>query len=347
MKVTQKLAGVLPVYSRETLAKNRDKATFKENFKLLDHLRLSEAGNGQTIAEFVGTDDFDSVWYQRQRYEVEAGRDEEPQLWQPIYSLVRDPSLPRLVPVQQLGPGGVIFNEIQEGGEVKFSTVGESSYSVPIKHYGTGFEYTKDLVIFNELWRLSIVERQAGIAHNALMNEIHLSPIIDYNYTAANQTAAHVDSDMNRAELWLATIEDAIVNSRTDSTNPRRGPYDLLVAPADLFAIEAALERRRQDGLPFRSSAINAIRNVIAYDGWTGTRGNKEVTYDGVTSGTAYLINRQYQGQDFQSFMKQDLQPTSGNADVSRFILEQVVWDFYHGVYSNPSAAVEEITWPS
>lgn len=339
------------IITKENLAKTPDRqVSFKPGTKLSEHFRVTEGGtsdNPQTIVEFIGTDDFKKAWYERQRFEIEAGREEEPQLWQPLYESVSSPDLPRNVPVEKLGPAGVIFDEIQEGGEVKFATVGQSAYSVPIKHYGVGVEYNKDLIIYNELWRLGIVERQAGIAFNALMNHLHLYPIISYSYAAANQTAANATSSVTRAELWLYTLEDAITNSLTDSTNPRRGPYDLLVSSSDLIPLEYALKRRMQDGLDVQSSVISKIQNIIAYDGWTGTRGKASTTYTGVSSGTGYLISKQYRGQDFQSFEKQALQENRGNPDVSRFILEQVVWDFYRGVYANPIASVEEITWPS
>ena len=95
-----------------------------------------------------------------------------------------------------------------------------------------------------------------------------------------------------------------------------------------------------------QSSAIDAITQVIAYDGWTGTRGRKVTTYAGVSSGTAYLIDQSHKSLDFNSFVKQGLDSAIGNSDVSRFIMDQIVWDTYLGVYANPTASVEVITLP-
>jgi len=330
--------------SKQRLAKQADKLAFPNDLRLKDKVRQVKTEDG-VVYEFVGSDSFGTEWNERRRYEVDAGRDMEPILYTPIYSEIRDASLPRNVPVYRIGPGGVVFEEVLEGGEVKFSSVSSSDFTVAIKHYGAGLEYSKDLMVFNELWQVPIVERQAGIAYNALMNHIHFSPILDATYAAANQTAANTAGD-STVEDYMLTIEDAITNSRTDTSNPRRGPYALLVSSAQELTVEKALTREVQQGLALQSRVIDSIQTVIAYDGWTGTRGLLETTYSGVTSGTGYLINLGYRDQDFQSYIKQDLLQDGTQDDITRFLM-QVVWDTYFGAYANPTAAVEEITWPT
>lgn len=341
-----------PVYSKTALAPRLPKAQarFKPGTNLADHFKIMEqvqndASPQRTVIE-ISTDTFAAAFYERQRYEVDAGRDEEPILYTPIYDEVSDPTLPRMVPVNRLGPAGVVFEEITEGGEVKFATVGESSYSVPIKHYGVGLEYTKDLVIFNELWNLSIVERKAGRAYNALLNHLHLYPILNYVYGADNLTPAN-ELGASFPEVYLRTLEDAITASTEDVTNPRPGPYILLVSTGNQFTVERALTGVNQQGVQVQSSALTALSGIIAYNGWTGTRGHKTTSYPGVPAGTAFLISVANRSEDFQSYEKQTITRTDGNEDVSRFILEQSVWDFYRGVYANPTRSVEKITWPT
>jgi len=334
----------IKIHSREMLATQKPTRSFKPGFRLSDHVREVRDVSGKIVHEFVGMGDFGDAWQERQRYEVFAGRDEEPILYTPIYQEIRDRNLPRNVAVNRLGPAGVVLEQIFEGGEIKFASVGSSDFSVPIVHYGVGLEYSKDLVEFNELWRVPLVERQVGIAYNALLNHLHLNPILAYAYAAANQTAAN-SSGVTTVEDYMLTIEDAITNSMTDTDNPRRGPYAILCSAANLFTIEKALTRVPQEGVSLQSRAIDMVRSVIAYDGWTGTRGSKSTTYSGVSSGTAYLISLQYQGYDFQSYMKQDLLQEGEQQDISR-LLTQTVWDTYFGVYANPVGAVEEITLP-
>lgn len=337
----------IQIYNKATLAKDKPKIAFPPGFQIKNLVReVGQQANGHRIYEFIGTDSFGAEWQQRQYFEVNAGRDEEPLVYQPIYDITSDAGLPKNVDVNRIGPGGVVFEEVFEGGEVKFSTITSSEFTVPIRHWATGLEYSKDLVIFNEMWNVPLIERQMGIAHNALLNHLHLNPIVAYSYAAANQTAA-VTSGATTTEDWLLTLEAAIANSRADGTNRRRGPYILLIAGANEFMVERALQRVPQQGVATQAnSALSAVRAIVSYDGWTGTRGAKAVTYTGVTAGVAYLISQQYRGQDFRSFEKQSLQNEGMQQDISRF-LTQTVWDSYYGVYANPVAAVEEITWPS
>jgi hypothetical protein len=336
----------IKIYSRDLLAKDKPRIQFPPNLQLREHVReIGKVQGGHRIYEFVGTDSFGPEWTTRQRYEVDAGRDEEPLLYAPLYDIVSDASLPKNVDVETMGPGGVIFEEVFEGGEVKFSGVTAGEYTVPIRHWATGLEYSKDLVIFNSLWNIAIFERAMGIAHNALLNHLHLSPITTYTYAAANQTAANTDG-ASVAENYMLTLQDAVTAAKADTTNPRRGPYTLLIASANMFTMEMALRRVPQTGLELQSSAIDTIRNIIVYDGWSGVRGAKTVTYTGVTANKAYLISQQYRGQDFRSFEKQALQNEGMETDNSRF-LTQSIWDSYYGVYANPLRSVEEISLPT
>lgn len=333
----------MKIYSTATLAKNLPKRQFPADLRLKDHVQEVHR-DGQVITEFTGTDDFGNAWYERQRYEVDAGRQTVPILYTPIYSEVRDPNLPRNVTINAIGPGGVVLEAIYEGGEIKFASVTSSSKTAEIVHYGVGLEYSKQLVAFNELWTVSIVERAVGQAYNALLNHLHFNPILTYTYAAANQTAANTDG-ATETEDFLLTIEDAITNSRTDTTNPRQGPYTLLISSAQATIVGKALTVVPQQGVTLRSDILNAINNIVVYDGWTGTRGSKVTTYAGVTSGKGYLVSSQFQDQDFQSFVKQDLAEAGRQQDVSR-LLTQIVWDTMFGVYANPLASVEEITFP-
>ena len=333
--------------SKEVLAQHKPSIAMPAGLQLSDHVReMGRNEKGGRIYEFIGTDTFGDEWNARVRFEVDAGRDQEPILYLVFYSEIRDANLPKLIDVQKIGPGGVVFEEVFEGGEVKFASVSSSEESVAIRHFGVGLEYSKDLVIFNQLWNVSIVERQMGIAFNALLNHLHFNPILAFSYAAANQTAANTAGD-SIAENYVLTLEDAITNAKADTSNPRRGPYALLVASANMFMWERALFRVPQQGFSKQSSALDMIRAVVAYDGWTGTRGAKTTTYSGVSSNKAYLVDLANRDQDLVSYVKQDLEVTTGNPDVSRFLLDQRVYDVYRGVYCNPLRSTEEITLPT
>lgn len=332
--------------SKDRLSKTAEQIVFPPGFNLGEHLREIDrkGADGHRIYEFIGSDSFSAEWNTRQQFEIDAGRDVEPVLYEPFYRVIPDASLPRNVTTFKMGPGGVVFEEVFDGGEVKFATVSSSSQTVPIRHWAVGLEYSKDLVVFNELWNVPLVERQAGIAHNALLNHLHFSPILTFGYAAANQTAFNTAGDTTQ-EDYLLTLEDAIVNSKADATNPRHGPYALLVASANVFMWEKTLMRVPQQGVSLQApSMFPQITVVTAYDGWSGSRGTgASTTYAGVTADKAYLVSLAHQDFDLQSYEKQAMRNAGQETDLSRF-LTQTVWDSYYGVYVNPIRCVEEIS---
>ncbi len=337
----------LKIYSKDLLARKRNSIAMPPGLVLRDHVREVRSPKGGLVREFIDATDFGTEWNTRRQYEVDNGRDQEPILYTPFYSIIEDASLPKNVEIDSIGPAGVIMQQILPGGEVKFATIGSGQITVPILKYGVGLEYSEDLVLYNQLWNVAIVERQVGIAYNALLNDVHLSPFISYAYAAANQTAANT-AGASVVENTMLTFEDAIVNARADTTNPRRGPYWILCSTADVFNIEKALITVPQVGVSLQApSARAAIRGVVAYDGWIGTMGNLSVTYTGVTAHKAYLVDTAYQAKYLRSFMKIGLTNAMGNPDVSRFVLDQIVWSTHFGAYASPIATTEEVSLPT
>lgn len=334
------------IVTRESLAKQRPVARFADGVNLKEQISV-RAEKGQHVAEFIGAGQFADAFYERQLYEVDAGRDVVPILYGDIYNTVVDANLPKTININTLGPAGVVFEKVLEGGEVKFVSLTEGSKTMSMVHYAAGLEYNEEIFLYNQTWELAPIERRFGEAWNALQNHLHLYPILSYSYAAANQTAASAIG----TPLWekyIHTLEDAVTNAKADSTNPRRGPYVLLVAGANKFTWEYAMKYHLQDGAnPNSSSVFGDISSIVEYDGWTGTRGKKSVTYPGVTAGKAYLVSLQYQMDDFKSYVKVPFRSQRGDGDLSRFIVEQIIWDSHFGVYANPIAAVEEITLPT
>jgi hypothetical protein len=314
-------------------------ARFAPNTNLVKEIRKVAGGRDGVVAEFIGSNAFAAQWYERQRYEVDAGREDEP--------VTTDESLPKNVTIYTLGDAGVVFEEVHEGGEVKFASLNSGSKALTLHHYAVALQYSQELFEFNELFRLGTLERQFGVAYNALLNHYHMSPILDYAYAADNQTdggaLTSFAATATMPEKYLRTLEAAITTASADN---RRGPYALIVNTGDQFVVERALARVAQQGFDVQSSAMSRIQTIVAYDGWTGTRGNKTITYDGVDAGKAYLVNLGYRQMDFQSFFKYPLRRQMGESDMSRFILAETIWDTWFGAFADPSRAVEEITWP-
>lgn len=321
-------------------------APFSQDYDLRKLVKLTAEGK-QTVGEFIGAGSVSNDFFTRQQYEVDAGRDLEPLIFPLIYNVLRDASLPLTLQINTLGPGGVVFTEIKTGGEVKFASVNSTSHSVTLQHWAAGIEYEETIFKFNQLFRLPFMERQFGVASNALQNDVHLSPILNYTYTTPNQTAASAVGSILE-EKYHNTIDAGISHSRKDTTYPRRGPYVILCASDNLSMMRKATTRVAQQGFDRQSPEVfDSVQAVIAYDGWTGTRGSLATTYNGVTANKAYLISLAYRDMDLQSYYQQDLRVQRGDGDLSRFIVEQVIYDLWFGVYANPRACVEELTLPT
>lgn len=339
--------------TKELNQRTRPSVAVSKDLKLSEHMRQVNSiadGKGGTypVWEFVGTTDFGTEWNNRQQYEIDAGRDEEPLLYESLYETSVNPNFEKNVTINMLGPGGVFFSAVTEGGEIKFAEIGASQKSIEIVDYAVGLQYSEQLVRYNMMWDVGIFERQAGIAHNALLNHIHLYPFISASYAAANQTAASAIGT-TLAEKTLRTLEDAITSAKTDTTNPRRGQYDLLVSASNAFTVERALRGADVIGVDMQSSARSMIRNVIVYDGWSGTMNNLTVSYPGVTANKAYLIDVQPTNKMkyARSLVKFLLDRAEGNPDISRLLAAQIrLWSAL-GVYCSPLAISEEITLPT
>ncbi len=269
--------------------------------------------------------------------DVELGREQVQLLYQPIYDRIQDANLPRVLDAKWALTGTVIFTEHIEGEEVKFGRLqAEQGPIARILTYTAGFEYTKEMKDFNEAFSVEILNRGIGEAYNALLNHIHLYPIISFNYQAANKTAYQGEATDPAWVRVYKTINKALA----DAAKAKRPGTVLLASTADQANIEMALKGGHQiEGTVY--PAISGIQSVIYYDGWEITVGKKSYTYDGVTAGKAYLIRPR---RGFKELLKQDLRVEATSGDLSRLIESQIVAYAYRGVYAAIEENIQEIS---
>lgn len=342
---------MVKVLSKELLSVDRPVWKFEKGVNVAEMFGPpTRQQNGTFVREIVQPEDFGAAWQTRQRYEIDAGRDSEPLVYQPFYNSMSDENFPSAVQINLIGPGGVVFNRLLPGGETKFATIGESSQTIPIYDYTVGLEYSERMFTYNEFWGLEIFERQAGVANNANLNHIHLYPILSYAYGAANQTAASaIGSTLE--QKYLHTLEDAIAASQNDTTNRRNGPYALLCAPGNVFTLRRAISGYMPvgGGVMMQSDALAEIQTIVAYNGWTGTMAGEDTNYPGVSAGTCYLVsvNAALQMRYARSLIKFVMRSLRGNPDVSRLVAQQeILWSAL-GIYFNAAALVQEVTLPT
>lgn len=268
--------------------------------------------------------------------DVELGKEQVQLLYQPIYDNITDPNFPEVLDAKWAMHGACVFLEHMEGDEVKFGSIAaEQGPTARIKTYTTGFEYTKKMIDFNETFNVEMLNKSMGEAYNALLNHLHLSPIIGFNYKAANKTAFKGEVG---EPAWVGmhrTLEQAIKDTRT----AKRPGTVLLANSTDQMDVERALKGgiyKEEEFLP-----IPGITTVIYYDGWDVTVGKKSYEYAGVAPGKAYLVRPK---RGFKELIKRDYTVESGNKDVSRLVEEQIVAYCYRGVFAAIEENVQEIT---
>lgn len=317
--------------------------------------------NSQGLVEAVTTSaDVSSDFFKRMEYEVEAGRKEVPILYDGIYEIMVDPNLPEVIEVDKLGPAGVTFNEIPEGGQVDFASITSTGYTLKQKHYGVGLSYTEDMFRYNQTWLFPGLERDFGAAYNALLNHVHLYPIINYSYDSSNTTDGSslttFRADDPLPKKYRLALQQAIADGFDDDDNPKYGPYWILCSTRDAMIMSQGLNSMNvifNDANTSTSAAtipligVGTIAGIIAYNGWAGNMGKENKSYTGVSDGTAYLISTRQSRYDWQSKFNHDLRRQSDGGDITRFIVENVVWDVRFGVFANPARSAQKITLPT
>lgn len=295
---------------------------------------------GEMITTPAGLDNL----VQKSAIDLELGREAVPLLYGPIYRRVEDPNFTQNVDVTPFTNAQVVFLEHLELEEVKFGArrIGAKD-TVPIVTYAAAMQWTEDMVLYDKTWEVAEANRAMGEAYNALLNHVHLYPIIVFVYAAKNQTAADT-TGTTYLEKLRNTIKAALIHAsqdkNTDTGAPRR-PTLLLAHSSKRWDLEECLQRLQIGGTVY--PAISQIDTMIFYDGWSLLVGEKTYTYAGVDPAKAYLIEPQ---KYFRELVKHDLRIDASGADLTRLVENAIVGRARRGVIASPANAVEEITLP-
>lgn len=321
----------------------------------------------QPVGEFLGSDDMLEELAQKVTVDVELGRDDIPTLYNPIYRTFTNPNFPRLLDANQILYANVVFLEHLEGQEVRFGTMAsETGVTVPILTYSAGFEWDEDVEVYDEGWRVDMANEAVGRAYNALLDHLHLSPIITYaNYAGiGNQTAAQVPTG-NEIEDIRATLRQALIDAsqNTDAlgrTKPIK-PTIILCASSDAIRVADALAIGDRPSIgtvagggpidvllgrvtDTNQFSVNSLTTMVVYDGNDLEMGGLTFNYAGVGAGVCYLIQPQ---RNLFEFVKHDLRvDVTRPKDMSRLVVAEMVARARRGLLMSPDLSVWEVTLP-
>lgn len=302
----------------------------------------------QPIGEMLTSENSRKELLQKVVLDVELGREEVPLLYGPIYETISDTNFPKEFEAKWAQHGSVIFLEHLEGEEVKFGSLqAEQGPIARIKGFTAGFEYTKELQIFNQTFNFEVLNKAFGEAHNGLLNHLHLSPIIKFAYKAANKTSPVFVNEQGKAlqdasgAHYILSLRETLRQALTDSRTAKRAGNILLANSADQENIKDAMSSMTIQSTPY--NALEGISTVIFYDGWETQVSKKTYSYGGVPAGKAYLIRPK---RGFKELIKQALQIQATMGDLTRLVEAQIVGDVWRGVFAAVEENVQEITFP-
>lgn len=290
-----------------------------------------DLGAGKTtLKEMIGTDDGAREFIEKTTFDVYQGRESVPLLYKGIYRTQTDANFPKTMTTEEFGPVEVVFLEKLEGEEVVFGTLGAGVEKVVrFVTYAAGIEYDEDILEWNQTWRVSEISVAFGESYNKLLNHIHLYPIVAGSYTttggglAAQKTAQEGTYSAGGTAQLIAFDTDVATTLRNALSVLPRGTI-ILANTADAYKLEDAIAGAMlADASPSVVKRTLNAANIIFYDGDEVTVGEKTYTYTGVTAGYCYLIVPG--GRNFREYIKHDLRVDSGDGDLSRLILSQVV----------------------
>jgi hypothetical protein len=300
-------------------------------------------GDKPIIREMIDTAQGQMALLEKVRIDVAFGLADIPLLYGPVYQRISPPGgFPGgLYQIDEYTlQANVVFLQKFEGGEVQFGTLAKGSPSVgAIQTYAAGFEWTEDMIEFDRTYSIELNNQAFGRAYNALLNHLHLSPIIGNTYSGGNLTAANA-TGTTLAEKTSLTFQAAYQASVLAS--PRRTGTVLLASEADRFQIETALLTPVNDvqGNPLPNVPITTI---IYYDGETINVGSDVYAYTGVAAKSAYLIFPQ---RKLKELVHHDLRIDVGPPDISRLVEGQQVGRARRGVYADLTNSVQKLTLP-
>lgn len=311
----------------------------REVVKRIVHGEMELLDLEEAVGELLTTPAGLDTVIQKSVLEIEQGRERTPLLYTPIYRRRENRRFSKFVEVPSSGRTRAVFLEHLEGEEIKFGsrTIGAKDV-VPIITYATGFQWTEDMEEYDTTWEAEEANQAIGEAYNALLNHLHLYPIISYAYAAGNTTAwvaGATTYERDRATIKAALEKAAL--SKNAQTQRNRRPTIVLAHSSNQFRVTEALQRRQINGTIFEPLSNN-INTVVLYDGWSETVGDDETVYAGTQTDRIYLIDP---SRYFHELVKHDLLIDADNADLSRLIKEQIVARARRGVYAAPANGVD------
>lgn len=320
------------------------KATGKSNKNFsIDEMFAKYKGNNPQ-GEMMSLQDV-RAFIQNATVEVAKARTGNPTLYKNIYEEIVNSNFTETVNVKDLIGLQAVFGLVNAGESVPLASWKSGKLeTVKMCDYACGYSVLDRWVRFNQSWNVDQANKALGIAYNAILDHIHLSPIITATYTGkavTNMVTGTQYKDASPLEIIYHTLRKGVKDAlaRTDNRGFRLRPTIALCNSSTAMDVEAAIKGLMQKGTELGS--LGQIQKVIAYDGWEGTIGNESLRFVAPADNEVYLIQPK---DTFKALVKTELTQLTQRGDIMRLSNLEVAQFFCRGVVADVEGAVHKVT---
>lgn len=300
-------------------------------------------------------------------------RDSMPIMYGDIYDRLESRDFPMTINYKQLYKPFVTWKELKDNEAVPMGgTLGGDLGSFELKLYGAGFKRSKISKLYDmNLTNAQIIESNR-ISHNAFLNDMYLSPILKYDYTAdfagkgagkdwqgaSVVTPADTTSGVTDFELWYKTAKAGFTAFQERRMPKAFAPRDvdakvgqrmdngvLLMHWRDAMSLMTVI-----NGLPTLEAKkyppLSGVAKIVVYEGdyVEQSEGCAPLEYDGVPKGKSYLV---YPKKGFKEVIKIPETMLTGVGSIDTLEPDQMAWFDVRGIVAQPQYYVQVITWPT
>ena len=299
--------------------------------EMLEKISKLPAGEMMSLADV-------RAFVQQATLDITVAQADYPTVYQDIYTEIVNASFPETIKVRDLIGLQAAFGVVHDGESIKMASFKVGKFeSVDMQTFAAGYSISKDWVDYNQFWKVDQANEALGIAANALLDHIHLLPILSASYTGKAVTNKVTTGSTALENVWLtlrAGIQDAL--DRKGLHGHKLRPSIALCNSSTAMDVEAAVKGLLQKGSQLEE--LGVIQKVIAYDGWDGEVNGIVHNFPAPKKNEVYLIQPK---RSFKSLVKTDITQLSqrGNIltlselDVAQFFRRAVVADVTNSVH--------------
>lgn len=275
---------------------------------------------------------------------IDISREEanHPPLYKEIYEEIRDSSFPQSLEVKDIIGLQTAFGIVGDGESVPLADFRcEDLGTVHFKTMATGFSVTEEWVAFNQAWKLEQANKAIGQAHSAILDHIHLSPIINATFNTKTETKKVAVKDGTPLQIVYHTLRQGLKDAMARRT--RRGyvfkPSVVLCNSSTALDVMSAVKGETEKGKTL--GTLGMIEKIVVYDGWAGEVNGVKYEFNAPKDNEVFLIEPK---NSFKALVKKELTKLEQKGHVLSLSNLEVAQFFIRAVVADVAGSVHKVT---